>query len=118
MQIILLWIIFALLLGAYANTQGRSFAGFFLLSLVLSPLIGLLVLLIVGTNTEKLEHERIDRGELRRCPNCAEMIQPTAVLCRYCQRDLPVPSHEFNPTPEQWDRFASALKAHSKPPAA
>ena len=115
MHIFLLWIIFALLVGAYASTRGRSFAGFLLLSLVLSPLIGLVVLLIVGPNTEKIEHEQIARGERRQCPYCAEMIQPAAVACRYCGRDLPV-SIEFNPTPEQWDRFATALKARSKPP--
>jgi hypothetical protein len=117
MHIFLLWIIFALLVGAYANTRGRSFAGFFLVSMVLSPLIGLLALLIVGTNMEKIEHEQIHRGELRRCPHCAELIQPVAVVCRYCGRDLPASSsNEFNPTPEQWDRFANALKARAKPP--
>jgi hypothetical protein len=115
MQIFLLWIILALLLGAYASTKGRSFFGFFVLSIFLSPLIGLLVLLIVGPNTEKIEHERIDRGELRCCPHCAETIQPAAVVCRYCGRKLPAAS-EFSPTQEQWDRFAIALKARSKPP--
>lgn len=25
---------------------------------------------------------------LRRCPWCAEMIQPMAKICRYCQRDV------------------------------
>jgi hypothetical protein len=28
------------------------------------------------------------RASLRRCPHCAEFIQPDAIVCRYCNREL------------------------------
>jgi hypothetical protein len=44
MSIVIGWIVFAMLVGVAANSRGRGGFSFFLLSLVLSPLIGILFL--------------------------------------------------------------------------
>lgn len=64
MEIILL---FALMLsigvGVWASSWGQSGIGFGLLSLILSPLLGAIVLLIMGKSDEvkAAEQDRIDR---------------------------------------------------------
>jgi hypothetical protein len=30
------------------------------------------------------------KGNLRRCPHCAENVKPDALVCRYCRGELPV----------------------------
>lgn len=46
--LLLLWLLPALLVGRFAESRGRSFALFFLTSLVISWAISLVVLLILG----------------------------------------------------------------------
>ena len=46
----LFWLIFTVVICCMAKSRGRSALGFFLLSLFLSPLVGFIVLLIVGKN--------------------------------------------------------------------
>lgn len=57
---IFFWVILSIIVGSLATKYGRSGFGFFLLSLLLSPLIGGIILLIAGRTIEnELEREAI-----------------------------------------------------------
>jgi hypothetical protein len=83
------WLLACCFVAAIASGRGRSAVGYFSLSLVLSPLFGLIVVLVVGPNRRSLEMEQLRSGTSRRCPFCAEVVRSEAIVCRFCGRDLP-----------------------------
>jgi hypothetical protein len=89
MEILLFWLFFCVIVGVIASKNGRLGIGYFLLSAILSPLIGLIVVLVAGNNNQMVEAKVIASGKNKKCPFCAELIKPEAVVCRYCGKDLP-----------------------------
>ncbi|GGB07685.1 hypothetical protein [Agarivorans gilvus] len=85
---VILWLVFAVCVGVLAANKGRSGIGFFLISLILSPLIGLIITLVVSPVTEKVEAAAIESGTQKKCPKCAELVKNEAVICKHCQAEL------------------------------
>ena len=70
-----LYCLLALAVALLASREfGRSAVGWFLLSLITTPLVGLLLFMLPPRR--------------RPCPFCAESIQPSAVVCRFCGQEV------------------------------
>jgi len=69
--------------------RGRGGWGFWL-GCLFGP-VGIIIVLLMGERKE-LRHDlpiRIQSRPQRKCPFCAELVLSEAVICRFCQRDLP-----------------------------
>jgi hypothetical protein len=86
--VLIIWIILCFVAGSIAENKGNSALAAFLISLVLSPLIGIVIALAEKPNEAVLEKKRLKSGESRKCPFCAELIKKDATVCRYCGRDV------------------------------
>lgn len=90
MEIVAFWLIFSVVAGIIASSRGRSGFGYFFLSIVLSPLIGLV--LAVALPSLKA-NPTINGGAASstptevthvRCHACAEWVLPEAKVCKHC----------------------------------
>ena len=87
MEFFVLYLVCAIVAAVVARKKGRSQIGWFVLSLLLTPLM-VLVLLALPPVQGAVEAAAILGGEQKRCPYCAELIRVEAVRCRHCQADL------------------------------
>ena len=64
--IFVLWLVFCWVAGSIAEKRGRSFYGFFIVSLFISPLMGILIGETEKHKIERIECEERMRAEVRR----------------------------------------------------
>ena len=88
MEFVLFWLVFSLIPAALASNKGRSGFAWFCLSVLISPLLALLFVLLVSPIKATLEQKKIDSGESRKCPKCAELVKVEARKCRFCGSTL------------------------------
>jgi hypothetical protein len=75
------WMVLCFAAAFYAEKKGRSGARIFFLSLFLSPLVGFLVAVVMEPNQQTVAAAK----GMKRCPDCAEFVQPDARVCRFCR---------------------------------
>jgi hypothetical protein len=83
-EIIFLWFSLSIVAGIIAASKNRHAVGYFLLSLALSPLVGL----ILAIALPRLSRAGVAVGPTRathiKCPDCAELILIDAKVCKHC----------------------------------
>ena len=88
MEILLGWFVFSIIAGIIAGTKNRNGFGYFLLSLALSPLVGLILaialpgLAAAGTPAGPTPATHI------KCPDCRELVLKDARKCKHCGSQL------------------------------
>jgi hypothetical protein len=90
MEFIIFWIFLSVLVGVFASSKKRSGVGWFFLSLIISPLITFIILLVAGS----------PQGILKKCPKCAEEVKAEAQVCRFCGYEFSV-KEEVPLSPEE-----------------
>lgn len=106
-MIIICWIIFCVVIGVMAKNRGRNSFAFALLSAIISPIGGLIVLLVMGEKTpaeqttykisgsdKKAEASSFvsnynsDRASRSFCSNCGTQIDTGTKFCPKCGKQI------------------------------
>ena len=90
MEVVGVWLLLSAIAAGLAHTKGRSAVGVFFLSILLTPLVGLITVALMAKR-ETIDRERIETGRSathRLCPACAEIVRHAATVCSHCGRAL------------------------------
>lgn len=85
MEYAFFWFIFAVAVGFIASARGRSGFGWFILAMVISPVIAVIIVALIpsiGPAPGQLAAPTPDTHV--KCPDCAELVLAEARVCKHC----------------------------------
>lgn len=102
MELIAFWLIASIVVGVIATARRRNGFGWFLLALLISPLLACLLVLALGEPIAAAPQPLHDFSR-RPCPYCAEPIKLEARLCPHCRSEVaPLPAVSAREYPESF----------------
>jgi phosphotransferase system glucose/maltose/N-acetylglucosamine-specific IIC component len=84
MEVFVIWFMVSVAVGILASNRGRSGFGWFVFSIVLSPLLGLLFVLVLNKQIESQLSDKPTPQTHVRCPECRELVLRDARKCKHC----------------------------------
>lgn len=107
MTYLFFWVAFSIAVGLFASTRGRGSGNWFVVSLLISPLLGFIFCALSSDLTKEAEKKALldAQPSLKthvKCPKCAEFVRPEASVCIHCGGEL---------TPDTGFANRAALKA-------
>lgn len=73
--------------ASIAKSKGRNFVEWWIYGAALF-VVALPHSLLIKTDAEQMEREKLASGKDRKCPFCAEIIKAEAQVCRFCGREV------------------------------
>lgn len=89
MEVILLpvclWFLFSMFVADLGKMRTIGYGPAFILSLLLSPIIGFIIVLLSPTEVKVVvTNNSGSDGPLKTCPDCAEEVKDAARKCKHC----------------------------------
>jgi len=89
MVFVIFWIICGAVAATIASSKGGSALIGFIVGVLLGPL-GIIIAFFLG-NEKAAAQSQIQSGERKKCPRCAELVQPDALVCKHCGHEFATP---------------------------
>ena len=82
MEVFIIWFILSILVGLYAGSRGRGSGNWFVVAMLLSPLLALIFVAVMPNLKELASQPNPDTHV--KCPDCAELVLKEAKVCKHC----------------------------------
>ncbi|MBD2797742.1 zinc ribbon domain-containing protein [Xenorhabdus sp. 18] len=71
-----------------AASKGRSFGAWWFYGFLIF-IVALIHSLVLESKQHITEKKKINAGEIKKCPFCAETIKTEAIVCKHCNKEIP-----------------------------
>jgi hypothetical protein len=106
------WFLCAIACALLANKRNRSPLGWFLISMILSPLLGFIFLLVIKDLSITPDQLAPSDATHVRCQACAEFVLPQAAVCKHCGAALPTDANMQKVRERQQACYEADAQAH------